>query len=648
MDSKGRSGAVPPEGPRPSSITLRGRLNASSALGKTGAMNLRRPGLGNRPAASADRVRKGEEGFEDDEEDGNNLHDGAALSRQEKENGIANRGRAALIAAGSKGTQDGAHAPVQPQVRFQASRVSNGAGSLVQASTALRPAATTAAAAAAAATDIREGALNPTNTRGTLDANAAGFNAEKFEQVARELMSGALEYCYVAADPADPYILRVIDKPKHSKSETHHEYMTLSRNGVVRSSDGDAECQSFKEFAREHQAYHRVMELAFFKDYRKCKSFLIWKSTVRRDKFNRAAAALATNLISLDPYMKSMYDNIIATAQRIRHRPLLELPQGAVYDISEFTELQAAFQKAAREQNLADVVATVECIRVQGRANLQMALFPERSRGLGWKDKLNVGKSSKALDAMIPLASALAVTGDDALSFSDRAAIRTFCRRLVSLIRMGDFVLRDAFYDAAETALRCLRDSFLKTREAHKAEEPGSGAFAITLSVSPPLPEAATRLSGRHTVGSGSAPSHEHVYSELVLSPSPEDVTSRLEAFIDATMTLGSFTTSLFASSALGDLISPLDFDHTTAVLEDCVFLDPGNSMHELKEECERIVEEDCDAVEEACNAYDVFCEEMNANAKYGNGICVSALVSVPPSELNNVLLRLKDEGTQP
>ena len=39
--------------------------------------------------------------------------------------------------------------------------------------------------------------------------------------------------------------------------------------------------------------------------------------------------------------------------------------------------------------------------------------------------------------------------------------------------------------------------------------------------------------------------------------------------------------------------------------------------MHVFKEQCEAIVEEDCDAVEEACNAYDVFCEELNANARY-------------------------------
>jgi len=319
----------------------------------------------------------------------------------------------------------------------------------------------------------------------------------------------------------------------------------------------------------------------------------------------------------------------------------------------------------------------VEVIRVQGRVQLQMALFPEKAHAAEWTDKLRVGNSDQKLDPMVPLAQALAAQGDEALSFSDRAAIRTFCRRLVALIRLGDFILRDACYDAAEGGLLFLKSSFEATRVAHAEKKAGSGAFALTLAVTPALPAAPVDANGQpiaRYVMAADEGRPEETDCSLVLSPSPEALSTAVEAFIDGTMALGSWTNSLFGYSALDDLVSPLDLDR--------VFLDPDNrcdtrpntltviyrpssnpnpanfhtpphtctythvySVHALKEACEVMVEEDCDLVEEACRAYDSFAHELNANATYGNGLSHSALMGTAPKSTKAEIYRLLSEA---
>lgn len=225
--------------------------------------------MGSRLQTNVDRVRKGEEGFEEDDNASILPHRGAAPRKENK----ANLGN-------NTTTTNATHGHLHSQAS-QASHVTHATKSVAMLAQAGGPRGVHFAnaggprpAAPAQAQVQAQGAAPADKTVRTTIGEA--LTAFRFQEVAQELMDGALEFCYVEPDANDPYMLHIIDKPAAvSRGERKKDYMTLSKHGVVRSSEGDAECQSFADFAREHTAYHRMMEIPFFKDYRKVRRGII-------------------------------------------------------------------------------------------------------------------------------------------------------------------------------------------------------------------------------------------------------------------------------------------------------------------------------------------------------------------------------------
>lgn len=187
------SQAVPPAGPKPSSSSvghgsLRSRLsiNSGSAAGNrgfrkgSGAIGLKRSVVSH----SNDIIRKGEDGFEDDDE-------GPMLLAARSEN-KPNAGGSVISPRASHASA----APTKPNtkvVNFAGDESAVGGASL-----AANAAQHAGAQPFPQSSPNQDGfAVAPGLLRGAL-------NATKFAHVADQLTSGALEYCYVAADPKDP------------------------------------------------------------------------------------------------------------------------------------------------------------------------------------------------------------------------------------------------------------------------------------------------------------------------------------------------------------------------------------------------------------------------------------------------------------
>jgi hypothetical protein len=260
---------------------------------------------------NVDRVRKGEEGFEDDNNASTLPHHGA-IPRKENKANLGNNTNTT--------TTNAAHEHFHSQVS-QGSHVTHTTKSVAMLAQTGGPRGVHFANAVgpppAGQAQAQSATLADKTVRTTIGEALSAF---RFQEVAQELMDGALEFCYVEPDANDPYMLHIIDKPAAvGRGERKKDYMTLSKHGLVRSSDGDAVCQSFTDFAKEHATYHRTIKIPFFKDYRKvcgrywqppkmclvrliltlpplssallhpcatpqAKMFLTWKTTVRRDR----------------------------------------------------------------------------------------------------------------------------------------------------------------------------------------------------------------------------------------------------------------------------------------------------------------------------------------------------------------------------
>lgn len=68
-------------------------------------------------------------------------------------------------------------------------------------------------------------------------------------------------------------------------------------------------------------------------------------------RFHRAATQLSERLIPLDPYLRELHDQLVATSMTIRTRTVIQLNVGDVFDIHEFTAKQTAFQNGVAAAN---------------------------------------------------------------------------------------------------------------------------------------------------------------------------------------------------------------------------------------------------------------------------------------------------------
>ena len=503
--------------------------------------------------------------------------------------------------------------------------------------------------------------LQAINERESLSAVFSDLGGVK--SIIDDLSSGVLDFCYVEVSQTNPYQVRVIKKPM-KKIEEGGKYMTLSKNGVVRSWEGETECQSFHDFVLEGQLYNKMRKLTFFYDFHRLKSFTLWRRAIQRQKFFRSSEFLAKNLLAIDPIFGPMHQRLMLKCESIRSRPLVSIQPGEVYELDRFLSSQRIFQEIAVRENTQGLSELTEFFALESRRALPAWLYPNRNQELiasderTWKDKMSVGQSRRELDDRDTLTDAFRRSGDDALSFSDKAVIRAYCRKFGQLVRFADYVIRDALYDAVEQALQTTLDAFQATRDCHEKGQPGQGAFAVSLTVQPPDSLTGGPVSPR---GRGVELAQQEAMIKsllespltkchLELRPSPLEMVEGVASFLEGTIKRGIYTVSLFRASLLQDMLYPVFNEQGQ---EDICMLESrllptqsndGNSVWRLREQCETLVVHDMDQAASALAKYEPFCRKLNHNFRFFRGLSVDYLCSIKPSEIDGEISRLVKE----
>jgi hypothetical protein len=85
------------------------------------------------------------------------------------------------------------------------------------------------------------------------------------EHAIKLILSGKKEFIYLEViDPTNLYKLALASKPKDL---TNPNYITLSKNGIIRHGSGEADQTSLKSFLKEYYVYHHIIKIPIFKLY---------------------------------------------------------------------------------------------------------------------------------------------------------------------------------------------------------------------------------------------------------------------------------------------------------------------------------------------------------------------------------------------
>ena len=236
----------------------------------------------------------------------------------------------------------------------------------------------------------------------------------------------------------------------------------------------EVEFMPLEHFERGYEYHKQIMKIPFFRLYRKWKSLRTWRGAVRAKKLRTCRAALQAQLFVLDPVLSKSLLKIREYVSRVRVYKMFRVDRradGSSGSTATSTDTKANTASSANTMGplkLDEFQARQMQRRNQVRASL--AKFQSSVR------KVVVDTCDQALDSFL-VASGFGHMADDVedmyndeyldgyddedldvdglsnapkgarITFTERATMRTQCRRLTRFIRLVDFTIVDTFLE---------------------------------------------------------------------------------------------------------------------------------------------------------------------------------------------------------
>ena len=260
--------------------------------------------------------------------------------------------------------------------------------------------------------------------RGELLRKAQNFKTfmEIMEEDPKFDMPYGDSFLYLSSRDGNPYDLRIV---AHSEINPN-DYYTLSYGGVTHfGTEGTSIFTALDQFEREHYLFTMISQLDFFRKFWKWKLFGTWYRNIRAQKMEVASAALSESLFILHPVLRDPLIEAYALAERASSLLLYKIEEERVYTLEEFcqAQMESADKVTSLLRHLGDERSSI--IRTSCEDTLTTFLREN-----------NFYSDDEPVQNMMGLMHAEEVR---TVSFTERAAMRTQCRKLVRFIRLIDF-----------------------------------------------------------------------------------------------------------------------------------------------------------------------------------------------------------------
>ncbi|ESL11040.1 dynein heavy chain [Trypanosoma rangeli SC58] len=281
-------------------------------------------------------------------------------------------------------------------------------------------------------------------------------------------------------DPYNPYELQVVS---HKDIDPTH-YYTLSAAGVTKFTGHEAEFIELHTWERDCRIFNQLSQLEVFRDYKKWKSFLLWRGLVRNRAISNCKTFLTRNLFHVHPHLSAALRTVWRMCLDCLNNNRMHLAATETRTLEAFCAAAAAhlnFQRNRLEKMLKGIRDTVE--RACKAAMLAAQMERESVSALHAEDD----KKKKKLIDVRELGTQQKPTY---IEMSHKKAV---CQRLTAFIRLCDYIIihcltnlaaravEDVYHDfcypksasTTETLKRCASQSVTKSRrqDAHiKAE----------------------------------------------------------------------------------------------------------------------------------------------------------------------------------
>lgn len=271
-----------------------------------------------------------------------------------------------------------------------------------------------------------------------------------------------LDYCLINHSiSGSTYDLDIVPHEQIDPSN----YFTLSYSGVTHFIEDDgiagSEFTQLDQFEREHYLFSQICKLRFFQQFWMAKLFTTWRKNLRATKMKQAQERLQENLFILHPVLRkpllelhdlsvkaenfNLYDVQTAPTSPVSSSSSKSEEKGGLkpYTLDEFCDAQLL--KSDKIKLLLDnifqtqiVVAFNACENTLNTFLVDNHFHTTSDVASYNKDPLQQRRTNNDVDGV-------GASGNNVItvSFTERAAMRTQCKKLVKFIRLGKTIDHD-------------------------------------------------------------------------------------------------------------------------------------------------------------------------------------------------------------
>ncbi|KAF0719522.1 Aste57867_966 [Aphanomyces stellatus] len=384
-------------------------------------------------------------------------------------------------------------------------------------------------------------------------------------------------FLYLVRAEDNPYKLIVVD---HAAIDVH-DYYTMSRAGITHFCDGVPEFTYLETFEREHYMFSLVREIPFFQKYRVWKQFRMWKTNVRAAKTAICKRVLTQDLFILRPTLHGALMRLRTLAYNMGLLRVFSLDARRTYTLVEFSERQQ-LQMVDIEGKITDFVGRiVDTTYETCNAFLSNFLL---SNGFATPEKLPanlspilalMGQSAAADDddddeadnkPTTPVAHDTKAVWENGkpVTFTERAAMRTQCRKITKLIRLVEFVVVDSLLLLGVMSTHDLLDEMRRIAAVVRAEQAkkatatptsattGGPVKKMQLHAAPPAAPLFRVEVHLHLISDG--PLH---HSQLIFTPSCDELRAEMESVVFCGIKAATTRERLMGHAEFGPFVKP-------------------------------------------------------------------------------------------
>ena len=399
-------------------------------------------------------------------------------------------------------------------------------------------------------------------------------------------------------DRCSVYDLEVV--PQEYINPDH--YFTLSKEGVTIYKDRSSHFTMLNQWEREARLFNKISNIHFFAVYKRWKAFKVWKTGLRGGKMEIASNALQNSLFVLCTPLRVALLTIRSTSMPMASMGMLNLPPGEVFDLDDFVKVQMVVQDDLRVK--LDALSTIVLTSAREACDKVVDQFLKAN---------NIAANHK-------------------MTFMERAALRSECRRLTRFLRMVDIMMKDFLMTMIKEAMEKLMHAHeLSASNPHieiadditaklliikrKENKWKSPLFRV---------EANFRKDAPPSVNNGDGSAEGPVFEPMVVTPSQDRLTRAIDNVIANSCDVVCSFVKVLASSETEMYVMPEGDDEEE---EDSEGIDLATTIRntpffvKCKDSIHRYIRHNYNAINEFCLTFDPFRTMYFENEQYQGDI---------------------------